>query len=280
MKCARLPCAEREAERGAGLVGTFAGALAFIVFLLFAVQLLFNLYATSAVTAAGSMPPASSPPSRWITPIRPPSKRPAASRRRRPARVLGRYGNHVSFGWQIDDDVRPAAPPREEPPRVLRRAGFRHRIRHGRPHDQGASGEIPMSLVLAARHRQESSGKVTRRGRQRCPRQAAPGGTTPCLWVASPADSAPEEALPAGRVGSGRWHRGRCRSVCSSSSPERSHRQRVVGDRRQDGGDRCRTTRRRGPTSKRRTSRLAELPARRAADDSLRGHGRDPAAAA
>ena len=34
-------------------MGTFAGVLVFLVFLLFAVQLLFNLYATSAVTAAG-----------------------------------------------------------------------------------------------------------------------------------------------------------------------------------------------------------------------------------
>jgi len=39
-------------ERGAGLMGLIAGVSVFLVFLLFAVQLLMNLYATSSVTDA------------------------------------------------------------------------------------------------------------------------------------------------------------------------------------------------------------------------------------
>jgi hypothetical protein len=39
-------------ERGAGLVSTLAGVTAFLVLLLFAAQLLVNLYAASTVTAA------------------------------------------------------------------------------------------------------------------------------------------------------------------------------------------------------------------------------------
>ena len=39
-------------ERGAGLVGTSAGFLVFMLMMLAAVQILFNLYATSIVTAA------------------------------------------------------------------------------------------------------------------------------------------------------------------------------------------------------------------------------------
>ncbi|MEO6629046.1 MAG: hypothetical protein ABIP03_10815 [Aquihabitans sp.] len=40
-------------EHGTGLLGSAAGVAAFLLFLLFAVQLLVNLYATSVVTAAG-----------------------------------------------------------------------------------------------------------------------------------------------------------------------------------------------------------------------------------
>ena len=39
------------ADRGAGLVSAVAGVVAFLAFLFFAVQLLYNLYATSVVTA-------------------------------------------------------------------------------------------------------------------------------------------------------------------------------------------------------------------------------------
>lgn len=42
----------RRGEEGAGLIGTIAGFTTFLAFLLFAVQLLTNLYATSVVTSA------------------------------------------------------------------------------------------------------------------------------------------------------------------------------------------------------------------------------------
>ena len=41
-------------ERGAGLLSTVAGVVVFLVFLLFAVQLLFGLYATSTVNAVAN----------------------------------------------------------------------------------------------------------------------------------------------------------------------------------------------------------------------------------
>lgn len=42
------------ADRGAGLLSTAAGVVVFLVFLLFAVQLLFGLYASSAVNAVAN----------------------------------------------------------------------------------------------------------------------------------------------------------------------------------------------------------------------------------
>ena len=88
----------REQERGAGLIGTIAGVTVFLAFLLFAVQLLFNLYATSAVTAAaydaarlvaggdGGV-----------------ADMPRAEHHAR--ELLGRYADRVSFEWAVDDDV-------------------------------------------------------------------------------------------------------------------------------------------------------------------------------
>jgi hypothetical protein len=92
-------------ERGAGLIGTFAGVLAFIVFLLFAVQLLFNLYATSAVTAAG-LDAARVVAAQRVDHSNAGSVRAAKGQAESKARsVLGRYGHKVSFTWQVDDDV-------------------------------------------------------------------------------------------------------------------------------------------------------------------------------
>jgi hypothetical protein len=97
-------CGGVRAERGAGLVGTFAGVLAFIVFLLFAVQLLFNLYATSAVTAAG-LDAARVVAAGQVDHSDPVFLQAATVRAEAKARaVLGRYGDHVSFGWQIDNE--------------------------------------------------------------------------------------------------------------------------------------------------------------------------------
>ena len=44
----------RANEQGSGLVGAIGGVAVFLVLLSFAVQLLFNAYATSAITAAAS----------------------------------------------------------------------------------------------------------------------------------------------------------------------------------------------------------------------------------
>jgi TadE-like protein len=48
----RLGPTGREPERGAGVIGTAAGFLVFLLLMFAAVQILFNLYATSMVTAA------------------------------------------------------------------------------------------------------------------------------------------------------------------------------------------------------------------------------------
>lgn len=46
-------CDRSRSQAGTALVGTVAGVAVFIILLLFAVQLLVNLYATTTVTAAG-----------------------------------------------------------------------------------------------------------------------------------------------------------------------------------------------------------------------------------
>ncbi len=87
-------------QRGLGLVGSLAGVIAFLSFLLFAVQLAYDLYATSAVTSAA------------FDAVRvvaggdaegDPAARTDAEERAR--RVLGRYGERVAFTWSVDDDV-------------------------------------------------------------------------------------------------------------------------------------------------------------------------------
>jgi len=92
-------------ESGAGLVGTFAGVLAFIVFLLFAVQLLFNLYATSAVTAAG-LDAARVVAAERVDHADSAAVQAAKNQAEAKARaVLGRYGDKVSFQWVVGEDV-------------------------------------------------------------------------------------------------------------------------------------------------------------------------------
>ena len=62
---AGVPAAD---DRGAGLISTAAGVVVFLVFLLFAVQLLFGLYASSTVTAVANdaaVRAASATPHRW-----------------------------------------------------------------------------------------------------------------------------------------------------------------------------------------------------------------------
>jgi hypothetical protein len=47
-----MSCQPPSGDRGAGLIGTIAGVTVFLAFLLFAVQLLVNLYTTTTVTGA------------------------------------------------------------------------------------------------------------------------------------------------------------------------------------------------------------------------------------
>lgn len=101
-----MPITERyRDEGGAGLVGTFAGVVVFIVFLLFAVQLLFNLYATSAVTAAG-LDAARVVAGQQVDHSSAAAVQAARQRAEAKARsVLGRYGDRVSFDWSVDGDL-------------------------------------------------------------------------------------------------------------------------------------------------------------------------------
>jgi len=81
-------------QRGAGLISTAAGVLVFLMFLLFAVQLLFGLYASSTITAV-----AHDAAQRAAT-----ADRPALSVIEREARAtLGRVGDDATFVWSTED---------------------------------------------------------------------------------------------------------------------------------------------------------------------------------
>jgi len=84
------------ADRGAGLIGTIAGVTVFLAFLLFAVQLLFNLYATSAVTAAAY------DAARVVAGSAGGDVARAEDHARQ---VLGRYAERVTFQWSVDADT-------------------------------------------------------------------------------------------------------------------------------------------------------------------------------
>jgi len=82
------------ADRGAGLFATVAGVVVFILFLLFAVQLLYGLYATSTVNAVANdaavrAAAADAPPLAAI------EEQARAS--------LGEVGDTASFEWSADD---------------------------------------------------------------------------------------------------------------------------------------------------------------------------------
>lgn len=81
-------------ERGAGLIATAAGVLVFLLFVLFAVQLLFSLYASSTVTAI-----AHDAAARAAT-----SPDPDLELIERDARQqLGRVGETAAFTWSTED---------------------------------------------------------------------------------------------------------------------------------------------------------------------------------
>ena len=94
-----------EAERGSGYVGTTAGVSAFLLLLLFAVQLLANLYATTTVTAAG-LDAARMVASKDVDHTDPGSV--SSTRARAEARfrsLLGRVGDRAWINWEDDADV-------------------------------------------------------------------------------------------------------------------------------------------------------------------------------
>lgn len=81
-------------DRGAGLLSSVAGVVVFLVFLLFAVQLLFSLYASSTVNAV-----ANDAATRAASGNAPPLELIEADARR----SLGEIGAQASFRWGLDD---------------------------------------------------------------------------------------------------------------------------------------------------------------------------------
>ncbi len=81
-------------DRGAGLISSAAGVVVFLMFLMFAVQLLFGLYASSTVTAV-----ANDAAQRAATRAAPPLSIIEAEARAE----LGKIGDDATFTWTTDD---------------------------------------------------------------------------------------------------------------------------------------------------------------------------------
>jgi hypothetical protein len=90
-------------DRGAGLIGTIAGVLVFLGFLLFAVQLLVDLYATSAATSAAFDGARLVAGSRTDHATAESVERARAEAERRMRRELGGLGDQVTFDWSASD---------------------------------------------------------------------------------------------------------------------------------------------------------------------------------
>ena len=89
----------RDRDRGAGLLGTTFGILVFLGFLFFAVQLLFNLYATSVVTSA------TYDAARRVATAGHPATRADMDAAEAAARnELGNYASRVRFTWDVASD--------------------------------------------------------------------------------------------------------------------------------------------------------------------------------
>lgn len=87
-------------DRGAGLIGTIGGVVVFLALLTFAVQLLFNLYATSAVTAVAHDAARTVAAEVGDDTI---DATVAVVQAEAEARdSLGRYGERLEFTWDID----------------------------------------------------------------------------------------------------------------------------------------------------------------------------------
>ena len=117
----------RADERGVGVVGAIGGVTVFFALLLVSVQLLFNLYATTVVTAvafdaarvvAGDDAGTAAEGGRAVAEV---SAR----------RLLGRYGRRVTFDWQQSDDATVVLRVRADNPTFVMRSwagslGFDH----------------------------------------------------------------------------------------------------------------------------------------------------------
>ncbi len=88
----------RRDEEGGGPLSTWFGFVVFLGLLLFAVQVLFNLHATSVVTAVAY------DAARQVAGAEggPAAIGPAEASARQ---TLGRYGDRVTFEWATDDEV-------------------------------------------------------------------------------------------------------------------------------------------------------------------------------
>ena len=92
------------ADRGAGLIGAIGGVMVFLTLLTFAVQLLFNLYANSAITAAAHdaahLAATGTIDRRDEAAVLDTIEQAEAHARA----VLGSYGERVEFAWDVDDE--------------------------------------------------------------------------------------------------------------------------------------------------------------------------------
>ena len=95
MSTSRSAASAAEGERGTGVISSIFGLLVVIVLLLLAVQVTYDLYASSAVTAAAydaARVVAGSDGGPGATAAAEESAR----------RALGRYGERASFAWSMD----------------------------------------------------------------------------------------------------------------------------------------------------------------------------------
>ena len=92
-------------ESGTGLIGTSAGVAVFLIFLLFAVQLTLNLYATSTVTAAG-FDAARTVASRRVDHANRAEVAAAQAAATETLRtMLGETGRHADVSWTVGTEV-------------------------------------------------------------------------------------------------------------------------------------------------------------------------------
>lgn len=90
----------RPSDVGAGVVSTFMGAVVFLLFLLFAAQLLLGLHTESVVGAVAYDAAKTVAGGAVVTDPLAPSRATDLARRR-----LGRLGADASFSWSVDDDA-------------------------------------------------------------------------------------------------------------------------------------------------------------------------------